>query len=173
MTDPATPTADFAAMGATVAQHDLIKPFAGVFKSEVRLWMGPGDPMVTTGVMTNTLDLGGRFLRHEYAGDPSPGPFAAFEGRGFWGYNTETKRFEGLWIDNMCTQFQLDYGDVDASGKVWTMRGEMVHPMDGTPLVKRTVITLVDDDHHTMETYHVGPDGTEHKAMEIRYERTR
>ena len=53
--------------------------------------MGPGDPMVTTGVMENTLALGGRFLRQDYTGDPSDGPFSNFEGRGYWGYNTVTK----------------------------------------------------------------------------------
>ncbi len=171
MTDQATQTDDCAAMGAPVEQHGKMAPFAGTFKAEVKLWFGPGEPMVSTGVMTNTMELGGRFLQHDYIGDPCDGPFGEFKGRGFWGYNTQTNQYEGLWIDTACSSFQLEYGDVDASGKVWTMKGEMINPMNGEPLKKRTIVTLVDDDHHTMVSYQSGPDGLEYKAMEISYAR--
>ena len=61
-------------------------------------------------------------------------------------------------------------GEVDASGKVWTMIGEMTGP-DGNPMKKRSVISLQDNDHHLMEMYFGCPDGSEAKGMEIRYER--
>ncbi len=159
------------AMSPPGPEHERLKPFAGKFRAKVTIWMGPGEPMVSTGVMVNTLDLGGRFLRHEYKGDPHPGPFESFEGRGFWGYNTALGHYEGVWVDNASTIMQTDTGSVDQSGRVWTMTGEMPDPQ-GRMMTKRSVITLHDEDHHTMEMFFV-KDGRDHKAMEIEYERVR
>ncbi len=150
--------------------HQRLKPFEGTFKSIVRIWMGPGDPNVSTGTMTNTLELGGRFLRQEYQGDASEGPFPDFEGRGFWGYNNVTRKYEGFWIDNASTIMQTEQGDVDDTGKVWTMVGEMPNPQTGGMMKRRSIITLQDDDHHTMEMY-FEVEGQENKAMEIEYTR--
>jgi len=158
-------------MNAVVDAHKKLEPFVGTFKAEVRMWMGPGDPMVSTGRMTNTVDLGGRFLRQDYKGDPTDGPFPNFEGRGFWGYNTVTNAYEGFWIDNACTCMQHETGDVDASGKVWTMIGHTANPPTGQPMRKKSVITLDGNDAHHMEMFFEGPDGNDHKAMEITYRR--
>ena len=160
----------FAQMREPTEDHARFKPFEGTFRSEVRMWMGPGEPMVMTGTMVNELDLDGLFLKQTYQGDPSDGPFPAFAGRGGWGYNKIDGRYEGAWIDNASTVLQLEYGQVDESGKVWTMTGEMTDPGSGEPITKRSVITLLDDDHHKMEMYFGGPDG-ESKGMEIDYER--
>jgi hypothetical protein len=143
----------------------------GTFAAEVRMWMGPGDPHVSTGVMKNTLDLGGRYLFQHYTGDQTEGPFPEFEGRGYWGYNTMAGKYEGFWVDTACTFMQTETGDVDASGKVWTMIGSMPDPQSGKQLSKRSVVTLDDADHHTMEMFFEGPDGNECKMMEIKYTR--
>ena len=39
-----------AGMGATTDGHRKLEPFVGTFKAEVKMWMGPGDPMVSTGL---------------------------------------------------------------------------------------------------------------------------
>ncbi|MFQ5740180.1 MAG: DUF1579 family protein [Acidobacteriota bacterium] len=161
---------DFAAMAAPTAEHSLLEPFVGSFMAEVKIWMGPGDPMVSTGRMTNTMDLGGRFLRQVYTGDPGEGPFPGFEGRGFWGYNKTDQRFEGFWIDIASTMMQIEYGQVDDSGRVWNMKSTMTDPRSGQPVARRSVITLIDRDHHSMEMYWHAPQG-EVKGMEIQYAR--
>lgn len=163
-------THDCAGMGELDDAHKKLETFVGSFTAEVKLWMGPGEPMVSTGVMENALDLGGRFLRQTYTGDPGDGPFPDFAGRGFWGYNTVTKKYEGFWIDTASTFMQNETGDVDASGKVWTMLGEMTDPKSGQPMKKRSVITLQDNDHHRMEMFFTTPQG-EFKGMEISYSR--
>lgn len=150
-------------------EHDRFGPFIGTFRAVVELWMGPGEPTVTTGTMVNTLDLGGRYLRQDYKGDPGEGPFPEFEGHGFWGYNTVTHHYESFWIDNASTMMQFELGSVDEGGKVWTMVSELADPRGGT-MTKRSVITLLDDDHHTMESF-FAKDGEEFKAMEMRYAR--
>ena len=171
MTEQATEHESCAAMNALADAHAKFEPFVGTFTSQVTMWMGPGDPMVSTGVMVNSLDLGGRFLRHDYKGDPNDGPFTNFAGRGFWGFNTVTNKYEGFWIDNASTLMQNEVGEVDASGKVWTMIGHVANPQTGKPMRKKSVITLHDRDAHTMEMYFEGPDGSDHKAMEITYRR--
>ena len=152
------------------AEHKRLEPFTGRFRAEVKIWMGPGDPMVSTGLMTNTFDLDGRFLRHDYKGDPNDGPFPSFEGRGFWGYNDVSKKYEGVWVDNASNVMQVDTGAVDEAGKVWTMQGEIPCPQTGKMMTKRTIITLADNDHHKMEMFFL-TDGQEMKGMEISYER--
>ncbi|MFQ5526088.1 MAG: DUF1579 domain-containing protein [Thermoanaerobaculia bacterium] len=170
MSDPNAEMEAFAAMAATTPEHDKLKPFEGTFKSEVKIWMRPGEPAVSTGTMVNEFDLDGRFLRQTYTGDPNEGPFPSFEGRGYWGYNNVTKKFEGFWIDNASTIMQSEAGEVDDSGKVWTMLGEMPNPQTGGSMKKRSVIRLEDDDHHTMEMFFDAGEG-EVKSMEISYER--
>lgn len=165
------PMAAMQELAAPTAEHARLNPFVGTFRAEVRMWMGPGEPIITTGSMTNTWALGERFLRQEYTGDtsPDPTPFPNFAGHGYWGYNKHTQQYEGFWIDTASTIMQHEAGTVDEDGRTWTMIGEMVGP-DGCASTKRSVITLVNDDQHKMETYFTR-DGQEFKGMEIQYTR--
>lgn len=167
----ATQTEQSFQMPTAGVEHQRFQPFVGKFRAEVKMWMGPGDPMVSTGTMTNTLELNGLYLQQDYVGDASDGPFPNFEGKGFWGYNTTSNRYEGVWIDSACTTMQNETGQVDASGKVWEMRGEMLCPQSKQMFQKRSLIKLQDKDHHSMEMFFTGPDGNEMKTMEINYER--
>ncbi len=152
-------------------EHELLKPFAGEFKATVKMWMGPGEPMISTGRMKNSLHLNGLFLHQDYIGDPNDGPFPSFEGKGYWGYNQTQQRFEGFWIDNASTIMQNETGQVDQRGKVWTMQGQMICPGTGESMKKRSVISLIDNDHNKIEMYFTMPNGNEMKSMEIEYER--
>jgi hypothetical protein len=161
---------DFAVMAAPGEEHARLKAFVGTFDAEVKVWMGAGEPHVSTGTMLNELELGGRFLKQTYEGDPADGPLPEFSGRGYWGYNKTDGRWEGFWIDNASTMMQVEHGQLDDAGEVWTMSGEMTDPGSGNPIAKRSVITLDDDDHHSVEMYFETPAG-EAKGMEIHYSR--
>ncbi len=161
---------DRAARTASGKEHERLRAFVGTFRAQVKMWMGPGEPTLATGTMTSTMQLEDRFLHQEYKGDPGEGPFPNFQGRGYWGFNKATGQYEGFWIDNASTIMQVDAGDVDDSGKRWEMKGEMVGPT-GDPFVKRSVITLDDEDHHSIDMFFIHGD-KESKAMEIRYTRS-
>ena len=61
----------------------------------------------------------------------------------------------------------FEFGQGDESGKVWTMTGETTG-LSGKPMVKRAVITWIDEEHHSMEMYFQNPNG-ETKEKEIQY----
>ncbi len=152
--------------------HEALQPFAGVFLAEVRMWMGPGDPAITTGRMTNTWVLNGLFLQQDYKGDDVAGPFPSFEGKGFWGFNTATGRYEGFWIDIASTMMGREVGELDDTGRIWTMLSAFPSPYgDGGEMKKRSVITLIDDDRHLLEAYIQPPGADGIKHMEIHYTR--
>ena len=153
------------------SQHELLKPFEGRFRATVKLFMGPDQVHESTGVMVNTFQLGGLYLHQDYTGDAVDGPFPSFLGKGYWGFNTVVGRYEGFWIDNVSTVMQTESGEVDDTGKVWTMFGEVTHPATNQAMKKRSVITLLDGDGHRMDTFFTGQDGAEFKSMEIEYTR--
>jgi len=155
---------------AVTEHHAKLDPFVGTFKARVKFWMGPGEPQISTGTMENTWDLGGRFIKQVYTGDATEGPFLHLEGRGYWGYNTTTGKYEGFWIDSGSTVMQAEVGTLDETGKLWTMVGSnLIDPYSGKPMIKRNIIMLIDEGSHTAETFFVPPDGRETKSMEVTY----
>ncbi|GIK15041.1 MAG: hypothetical protein BroJett003_00050 [Planctomycetota bacterium] len=158
---------DACGMKGPGAEHKTLERFAGTFRAEVRLWFQPGaPPNVSTGTMKNTMVLGGRFLQQEYRDDAG-----AFEGRGFWGYNDVDRRYEGFWIDVMANFFQIEHGQLDAGGSVYTMIGTMTDPQTGGTMRKRSVIRYTNPDEHSVEMFFQHGGRPESKAMEIRYRR--
>jgi hypothetical protein len=152
--------------------HARLEPLVGTFRADVRIWAGPGDPLRSTGTMVNTWDLGGRFLAQRYTRDPGHDPVPSFEGRGYWGYNDLTGRYEGFWIDTASNAMMIEAGDVDDDGTTWTMTGGFASRTTGEALTTRTLVRVLDDNRHTMEQFTTGPDGRELKTVEITYERS-
>lgn len=152
-------------------EHARLKPFEGRFRATVKLWMGPGDPMIQMGTMVNAFRVGGLYLSQDYVGDLPPGSTQNFVGQGYWGYNTAAKEYEGFWIDNASTMMQLEKGTVDSSGKIWTMKSSFIHPHSGETVHKRSVIRLLDNDHNDLTSWMSGPDGNEFRTMEITFVR--
>lgn len=150
-------------------QHFL--PMVGTFTAEVLLYMGPGDPMRSTGTMINSWDLGASFMKQDYNGDPSDGPFPNFEGRGYFGYNPTDERYEGFWIDTASRMMQMEQGQVDATGKVWEMHSEFTHPESKQRVTKRTLIRVLDPRNHRMESMMTFPGQAEMKVMVINFTR--
>lgn len=157
--------AAMAEMGKPVAEHAILKTFVGTWDAVVKMWMGPGDPMVSGGVIVNTLEHGDKWLRNEYNGDDG------FAGSGFMGFNKTTGKYEGFWIDTMSTFMQTETGDYDAKSKTFTMKSSMLCPMARTPMNKRSVFRIENPDKYVMEMYFAGDGQPECKCMEITYAR--
>lgn len=151
--------------------HELLKPFEGTFRAQVTIHLGPDATTESTGTMVNSFQVGGLYLHQDYVGDPNDGPFPEFVGKGYWGYNVPAEKYEGFWIDNASTMMQIEEGVVNSAGSEWTMQGSFQHPQTGEQINKRSVITLIDNDHHRMESFFAQGDGEEMKTMEINYTR--
>jgi Protein of unknown function (DUF1579) len=152
-------------MGKPAAELKFVEPLIGTWDAEVKMWMGPGEPMVSKGVMVNDWVLGGRWLRHAYRGDEN------FEGSGYFGFNKTTGKFEGLWIDTMLPMMQSEAGDYDERTATFNMSSESLCPMTKEPVSKRSVVRIESPDRHVMEMYFSSADEPEGKGMEIVYTR--
>jgi len=157
-----------AAQGELADEHAHLPRFVGTWNATVSLWFGPdaAEPHVSTGVMVNDLDLGGRYLTQTYTDDQGQ-----FHGRGVLGYNTLDRRWEGFWIDDMSTFFQLERGTFDAASDTWTMIGEMTDPGSKQPMTKKTLVRMVSENEHIMETHFSSGGSPFFKGMEIVYTR--
>ena len=131
------------------------------------MWFGPGDPMVQTGIMTNTFQLRGFFLHQDFVGEPY-----GFLGKGYWGFNQTLKVYEGFWIDTASSAMQTESGNVDESGRIWTMQSKAVHPHTGGTLLRKSIIRLIDDNHYSTDSFFTGVGQAEFKEMEIQFVRT-
>ena len=126
--------------------------------------------MASTGTIENSFHLGGLYLHQKYLGDRTDGPFPSFAGYGYGGFNTTAGEYQGFWIDNASATMQLETGNVDESGKIWEMRSEFVMPGAGA-MQKRTIFTVVSNDHHTMDSFVTPPGAAESRSMFIDYTR--
>jgi len=161
-------TAPCAARGGLADEHAHLPRFVGTWNASVSLWFGPDATGAHTsrGVMVNDLELGGRYLTQTYTDKEGH-----FHGRGIFGYNTLDQRWEGFWIDDMTTFFQVEHGAYDHETDSWNMKGEMTEPGTKEPMTKRTVIRMLGDDEYIAETYFTTAGAPEFKGMEIRYTR--
>ena len=177
-TQPAPDAANAAAMeamqrlGSPSEGHKTLEPLAGNWNYTLQWWMSPeAPPQAMSGTSANHLILGGRFLQQEVHG-AATAEQPPFDGLGFIGYDNIRQEYQTTWFDNMATGMMVGTGQFDAAGQTFTERSDFSCPMTGEAhRQSRSVLKIVDANHHTYESYMRTPDGTEFKAMEIRYTR--
>ena len=149
--------------------HRKLSPMAGSFTADVKMWMAPGTPPAGgAGVAENSWALDGRWLEQKFAGNFMGMPFT---GVGYTGYDNIKKKYVGTWMDTMTTSMMISDGKAEADGKSFTFTSSMDDPMTGKSSPVKEKVTVVDDDHHTLEMWGAGPDGKMFKMMEIAYTR--
>jgi hypothetical protein len=152
-------------------EHKGLEAFAGTWDATAKMWMDPSAPaQESKGVAENKMTLGGRFLEQSYEGTFMNQPFT---GRGYTGYDLYKKQYVATWMDTMGTMIVMATGTADASGKTWTMTGQMDDPMAGKKMDFKQTATVVDPDHNVWEMWMPGPDGKMFKTLEIHYVRKR
>lgn len=149
--------------------HKLLAKSEGTWIAKTKSWMAPGQPPEETeGVTESKMVLGGRFLEEHFEGKMMGQPFS---GIGITGYDNHKKKFEGFWVDSVGTGMMIMSGSLDKTGKKMTSQGKMDDILTGKPIRLRSVMTFVDDDHHTFEMWMTGADGKSFKNLEIAYTR--
>lgn len=159
------------AAGITGPQHKLLTGLVGKWKAEVKWWMDPsGKPEVSQGISVNTVVLGGKFIREDYAGKMMGRPF---QGVGYLGYDNVAKQYTSSWMDSMSTAAMTGTGSYDAVTKSWSYFSSMSCPLTNSKREFKTITRVVDKNHHVMEMYDHLPDGKEFLSMQIDYKRTK
>lgn len=149
--------------------HQHLAMLAGEWSAVTKFRMAEQAPwMESKGVSRNRMDMGGRFLVSEYAGDMAGTPFT---GVSTWGYDNAAKEYQATWRDSVSTGTLWLRGTCDEPGKVFTMTGDCVDPMTNQRKTYRQVTTIKSADSHVMEFFEAGPDGKSFKNMEITYTR--
>jgi hypothetical protein len=150
-------------------QHKMLQGLEGNWNAKVSFWMSPGaKPEVSAAHASNQLILGGRYLQEHYRGTWDG---KRFQGQGVWGFDNVAGKFQSSWIDSMSTQQMLSSGTYDSATKTITLTGTGTCPISGQTKNLKSVVTLIDKNHHRFEMYDVSPDGKDFKTLEISYTR--
>jgi hypothetical protein len=157
---------DNATASAADAQHVQLAKLAGRWQVRQRLWPRPGQaPQVDAGVATFTPVLGGRHLRQELRIDSRP----PFQGLGYIGYDTATRRYFTTWMDVNFTGLLVMQGDFDPARTTYRFRGEMADAQ-GDAVPTREELQLVDDRHFVARFFETR-NGVETLVVQLEYSR--
>ncbi|UCF35067.1 MAG: DUF1579 domain-containing protein [Phycisphaerales bacterium] len=155
----------FNAMGP---EHARFKEAVGTWNTVTKMWMGPGEPTISTGTSEMEVIFGGRYMVEHFKCTMMERPF---EGMALGGFDKLKKKYVSIWLDNMSTGFMVMEGTYDEATKTTTSYGEYDDPFTGHEKMK-SVLREVSKDKHVFEMYQIGPDGKENKTMEITYSRS-
>ena len=190
-----TPTENDAlfALGKSGAFHKRLQPMVGDWNVTQRIFSG-GDaaPIVSVGVTAHKKwILEERQLQEEMAGTLAGMEMHKLT---FLGYNNINGRYEFTTFDNLDTQTMTYHGQPDASGKVITMTAPYTQAVyggfvsgdgiskatgakqgpafiAGIAFVVRDVLTITDNDHHTLQMFFTPAGGQE--SLSVQYDYTR
>jgi hypothetical protein len=152
------------------AEHEMLKHDVGTWDATVKSWMqGPqSEPSVSQGVERSKLMPGGLWVLSEFEGKFGD---MEFHGAGATGYDTQKKKYVGVWVDSMSNSLMTMEGDYDADTKTVTMHSKGTDPA-GKPYEAKMVSVHKDKDTRVFTMSMKGDGGGEFvKIMEITYTR--
>ena len=145
--------------------HKLLASLNGNWNFVNKFWMDPAaPPSESTGTLTRSSILGGRYFQGTYKGVMSGMPF---EGLGFDAYDNVAKQFVSSWMDNMGTGLMVMTGRYNAATKTITYTGQAPDLMNpGKTYKMRQLIRVESADRFVTEFYETRG-AKEVKTMEI------
>ena len=143
--------------------HAHLKQMVGTFDVDMEIVTAPGAPPTKSkGSQKSHMLLDGRYLASEYSGDMMGMPF---RGMSLMGYDNQKKKFFEVKFDNNETGVLRTEGTISDDGKVITNIGDRLDPVSGKTARLRTVTTIADRDHFTVEWFLTGEDGKEQRTV--------
>lgn len=171
--EPAAPHGDgmteaMAAMATPGPNHAWMGFMVGSWDVAAKLWMGPGEPQVSTATMESYWVMGRRYVRSNYIGHMGEDTFS---GEATMGFNNAAERYETSWMDTMSTGISRSLGSRE--GDTIEVKGIDVNPAMGGEIPFRTVYTKKSDDQYMMESFWTFPGMGEVKGMELTFTRAK
>ena len=149
--------------------HKHLQPTIGHFKHEVKWRMAEEAPWNTSeGTTDRKWIMGNRFIEETVKGDMDG---KMFEGLGLLGYDNAQKFYVSMWLDSMGTGLMTSKGHCDASGKVFTLFGDMYDPMTRQNKTVKTILRIINNDKFVLEMFDTDDTGKEFMSMTISYTR--
>ncbi|MCI0402598.1 MAG: DUF1579 domain-containing protein [Acidobacteria bacterium] len=157
--------------GTPGEHHDHLKAMAGRWSTITRFWPAPGaPPQESRGMAKHRMVLGGRYLETSYKGEFFGSPFA---GTGHSAYDRYKNKYVESWVDSMSTMLLVGEGSCSNGGKTRTVTSAYDDPLTAQPTVMRSVYTIRDADHYTLEMFTKQGQQPEYKMMEIQHTRVK
>lgn len=151
--------------GTPGEKHEELAAMVGTWKSTVKSFMGPGEPMVSEATMTREMILDGRVLGERFEGDFMGQPFV---GRGFFGYDNARQMYWSVWMDSMSTGMMTSWGVWDEEKQALVMEGTMTDPTTGEPVTAKSIMRTPEPGREIFEMWEPHGEGGEMvKTMEI------
>lgn len=140
----------YAALAKPGKAHNVLEPLIGAWDIKSTAWMpGAPEPIVTTGTVTKSWALGGRFV-HEDLRSMSP-MGQAYTGIGYLGHDNNTRVYQGVWMSDGLTGMTTYSGVADASGMVFTFTGVEHNALGGNEALEfRVTLTIESKDRHVL-----------------------
>lgn len=151
-------------------EHKTLAMLAGTWKYTSKWWKdAAAKPEESTGMSTNKMVMGGRYMQSEAKGKAMGMPFM---GMGMTGFDNVTKKMETMWIDNMGTGMAKGTGTWDPSTKTMMETGSFSDPTAPNMTRNyRATMKIMDNKSYMYEMYTTGMDGKEYKMMEMMYKK--
>lgn len=132
--------------------------------------MGPDQPAMKSGGVEVVRSLGGLWTIGEGESD-MPDDGAKWQSVMTLGYDPVSKRFVGTFVASVMTHLWIYNGSLDADEKVLTLDTEGPS-FTGEGMTKyQDIIEFISDDHRTLSSQAIGPDGQWVKFMRAHYRR--
>lgn len=153
-------------------EHQWLHKLIGDWTMEAECRMGPDQPpMKNTGKET-VRSLGGLWTIGEGEGElPSGGTSRSIM---TLGYNPQLRRFVGSFVADCMTHLWPYSGSLDAHEKRLTLDSEgPSFANDGTTAKYQDIIEFLSDDHRTLTSQYLGPNGQWVPFMKADYRRVK
>ena len=152
-------------------EHHWLQKLVGEWAYEHEASMGPDQPKETFRGTEIVRSIGGLWTVGEGSGDMPGGGTAKTIMT--LGYDPQKQRFVGTFIGSMMTFLWVYEGTLDAAGKVLTLDAEGPNFAPGAQGMAKykDAIEFVSDDHRTLTSRMLGPDGQWHEFMVAHYRR--
>ncbi len=146
-------------------EHASLMETVGTWDCVMKMWEGPGEPTLGTGVEVNRA-LGPFHVISEFESEAMGMPF---QGHSVISWDARKQKFISLWIDTFEPTPIILEGSYDEETKALTFAGEGI--MMGQQMKLREVCTTADADHRTFSMYITPPGSEEILSMQIEYTR--
>jgi hypothetical protein len=147
--------------------HERLGELAGTWDVVIRYKLGDKEHEGKASCEAKWI-LDGRFLQQDYKSRFQGKPYEVIQ---LLGYDSVGKKTIEIKLDSLSTGVLHNEGSISDDGKVITNLGKSLDPATGKPYKLRTVTTIVDHDHFTLEWFGTDEGGKESRVVSMSHTR--